>query len=166
MAKLTMMRSVNGLTKVGLVVRGECQQIRLRRAYGYIYSLPRRAKDLELNVELCIAGRSDIISPACCQMSESHRRGSLAGGASTRRIRTASRMFQHPHRSHCQFHLVPGSAMRSLPFLPGEAGGGTWARGGRRAGERQKKHCTGCGRADGRRKGMCKEERIMGGVER
>lgn len=102
----------------------------------------RRAKDLELNVELCIAGRSDIISPA------------------------ASRMFQHPHRSHCQFHLVPGSAMRSLPFLPGEAGGGTWARGGRRAGERQKKHCTGCGRADGRRKGMCKEERIMGGVER
>lgn len=119
-----------------------------------ICNSPRRAKDLELNAELCIAGRSDIISPVCGQFvrkSESHRRGSLGMA-----IRTASRMFQHPHLSHCQFHLVPGSAMRSLPFLPGETGGETWGRGGRREGERQKKHCTGCGRVDERRKGMCK----------
>lgn len=72
-----MMRSVNGLTKVGLVIPGEISAEQTGSIWLNICNSPRRAKDLELNAELCIAGRSDIISPVCGQFvrkSESHRR--------------------------------------------------------------------------------------------
>lgn len=77
MAKLMMMRSVNGLMKVGLVIPGEISAEQTGSIWLNICNSPRRAKDLELNAELCIAGRSDIISPVCGQFvrkSESHRR--------------------------------------------------------------------------------------------